>query len=117
METYGLTLVESMACGTPVVGFRVGGIPEAAPDGQVGFLCEPLDGTAFVAAIQRLRSSPRLRNDLGTAASNLALTRNDKTQFAAAFAQLYRDSVKMAGTKQRLATVNPVGYNKSCLES
>jgi glycosyltransferase involved in cell wall biosynthesis len=117
METYGLTLVEAMACGIPVVAFRVGAIPEAAPDGQVGFLCEPLDGTAFVAAIQRLQSSPQLRNELGTTASNFALTRNDKSQFAAAFAQFYRDSVKMAGTKQRLAAVNPVGYNKSCLES
>ena len=39
METYGLTLVEAMACGTPVVAFRVGGIPEAAPDGQVAILC------------------------------------------------------------------------------
>jgi glycosyltransferase involved in cell wall biosynthesis len=117
METYGLTLVEAMACGTPVVAFRVGGIPEAAPDGQVGFLCEPLDGTGFVPAIQRLRSSPQLRNELGTTASNLALTRNNKSQFAAAFAQFYCDSVKMAGTKQRLAAVNPVGYDKSCLES
>src|SRR4029077_16982968 len=33
METYGLTLVEAMACGIPVVAFRVGGIFEAAPDG------------------------------------------------------------------------------------
>ena len=39
METYGLTLVEAMACGTPVVAFRVGGIPEAAPDGQGAILC------------------------------------------------------------------------------
>ena len=39
METYGLTLVEAMACGTPVVAFRVGGIPEAAPDGQAAILC------------------------------------------------------------------------------
>ena len=40
METYGLTLVEAMACGTPVVAFRVGGIPEAAPDGQGAILCD-----------------------------------------------------------------------------
>jgi glycosyltransferase involved in cell wall biosynthesis len=89
METYGLTLVEAMACGTPVVAFRVGGIPEAAPDGQAGILCEPSDGTEFRAAIEKLRRDPQLRDQLGTAASNLARTRNDKGKFAQAFNHVY----------------------------
>ena len=89
METYGLTLVEAMACGTPVVAFRVGGIPEAAPDGQAGILCEPSDETEFLAAIEKLRRDPQLRDQLGTAASNLARTRNDKGKFAQAFNQVY----------------------------
>jgi glycosyltransferase involved in cell wall biosynthesis len=95
METYGLTLVEALGCGTPVVAFRAGGIPEAAPDGQVALLCEPLDGPALLAAIGRLRSSRQLRDELGSAGSNLALTRNNKGQFASAFAHIYRDCVKM----------------------
>src|SRR5213592_1483343 len=66
METYGLTLMEAMACGTPVVAFRVGGIPEAAPDGLGAILCEPGDGAAFTEAIMKLRSSPELRDRLGT---------------------------------------------------
>jgi glycosyltransferase involved in cell wall biosynthesis len=94
METYGLTLVEAMGCGTPVVAFRIGGIPEAAPDEQVGFLCEPLDGPALLAVVGKLRSSPQLRQGLGSAASELAFTRNAKTQFAGAFAQIYRDCFK-----------------------
>src|SRR5207249_8400087 len=57
METYGLTLVEAMACGTPVVAFRVGGIPEAAPEGQGAMLCAPQDGAALTEAITKLRSS------------------------------------------------------------
>ena len=51
METYGLTLVEAMGCGTPVVAFRVGGIPEAAPEGKGAILCPPHDGAALVQAI------------------------------------------------------------------
>jgi glycosyltransferase involved in cell wall biosynthesis len=94
METYGLTLVEAMACGTPVVAFRVGGIPEAAPDGQVGILCEPSDGTEFRAAIEKLRRDPQLRDQLGTAASNLARTRNDKGKFAQAFDQVYDECLR-----------------------
>ena len=89
IETYGLTLVEAMACGIPVVAFRVGGIPEAAPNGQAGILCEPSDGTEFRAAIEKLRRDPQLRDQLGTAASNLARTRNDKGKFAQAFNHVY----------------------------
>jgi glycosyltransferase involved in cell wall biosynthesis len=94
METYGLTLVEAMACGTPVVAFRVGGIPEAAPDGQAGILCEPSDETEFLAAIEKLRRDPQLRDQLGTAASNLARTRNDKGKFAQAFNQVYDECLR-----------------------
>ena len=94
METYGLTLVEAMACGTPVVAFRVGGIPEAAPEGQAGMLCEPSDGTEFQAAIEKLRRDPQLRDQLGTASSNLARTRNDKGKFAQAFNQVYDECLR-----------------------
>ncbi len=94
METYGLTLAEAMACGTPVVAFRVGGIPEAAPDGQAGMLCEPSDGTEFRAAIEKLRRDPQLRDQLGTAASNLARTRNDKGKFAQAFNRVYDECLR-----------------------
>lgn len=96
METYGLTLVEAMACSTPVVAFRTGGIPESAPDGQVALLCEPLDGSALLAAIERLMVSPELRDKLGSSASHLALTRNSKEQFAAEFLDVYRHCVRSA---------------------
>jgi glycosyltransferase involved in cell wall biosynthesis len=91
METYGLTLVEAMACGTPVVAFRVGGIPEAAPDNQVGLLCTPHDGPELLAAVEKLRSSTQLRENFRSAASQLVLNRNGKNEFAAAFAQIYRN--------------------------
>jgi len=88
METYGLTLVEAMSCGIPVVAFRTGGVPEAVPD-EGGILCELLDADAFKTAIQKLRRSEELRNELGNAASKLVAARNAKTRFAAAFARLY----------------------------
>jgi glycosyltransferase involved in cell wall biosynthesis len=98
METYGLTLVEAMACGTPVVAFRVGGIPEAAPDGQVGVLCNPLDTSALLNAIETLRFSSQFRAELGKAASELVTGRNSKTRFAAEFARLYQECLNAAGT-------------------
>ena len=101
METYGLTLVESMACGTLVVAFRVGGIPEAAPDGQGAILCEPGDGATLTEAIMKLRSSPELRNRLGALALKTAHTRNAASSFANAFAQLYRECVSSREDAQR----------------
>ena len=88
METYGLTLVEAMSCGIPVVAFRTGGVPEAVPD-EAGILCDLLDANAFKAAIQRLRHNEKLRHELGNAGRKLVADRNAKDRFAAAFAGIY----------------------------
>ncbi len=88
METYGLTLIEAMSCGVPVVAFRIGGVPEAVPD-EGGILCALLDADAFKAAIQKLRNCEELRNELGNAARKLVADRNAKNRFAAAFARVY----------------------------
>jgi len=93
METYGLTLVEAMACATPVVAFRVGGIPEAAPEGQGAMLCAPQDGAALIEAIMKLRNSAQLREMLGAAGRETVRVRNQLSSFAALFEGLYRECV------------------------
>jgi glycosyltransferase involved in cell wall biosynthesis len=94
METYGLTLVEAMGCGTPVVAFRVGGIPEAAPDGQGAMLCEPLDAEGLIEAIMKLRESTQLREDLANAGQEITRSRNDLRAFTQAFAHLYEECLR-----------------------
>ena len=101
METYGLTLVEAMACETPVVAFRVGGIPEAAPDAQGAILCAPQDGAALIEAITTLRNSPQLREKLGNLGHETAHTRNAVSSFSKKFAQLYRECVSSHEHAQR----------------
>ncbi|MCL6587985.1 MAG: N-acetyl-alpha-D-glucosaminyl L-malate synthase BshA, partial [Anoxybacillus sp.] len=39
-ESFGLVLLEAMACGVPCIGTNIGGIPEVIDDGKTGFLCE-----------------------------------------------------------------------------
>jgi glycosyltransferase involved in cell wall biosynthesis len=101
METYGLTLVESMACRRPVVAFRVGGIPEAAPDGQGAILCSPGDGAALIQAIIQLRDSPLRCESVGDIAHETAHTRNAAGSFSKTFAQLYRDCVSSRESARR----------------
>lgn len=57
-EPFGLAMVESMACGTPVVAFPNGAAPEIVRDGVNGYLVDDVDsGAAALAAISRLDRS------------------------------------------------------------
>ncbi len=43
-EPFGIVLIEAMACGTPVIAFNRGSVPEIVKDGVTGFIIEPDDG-------------------------------------------------------------------------
>ena len=51
-EPFGLVMVEALAAGTPVIGFRRASVPEVIEDGRTGFVVDDVDGMA--AAIRRL---------------------------------------------------------------
>lgn len=42
-ERFGLTMIEAMACGTPVLGANMGSVPEIVVDGKTGYVCDTVD--------------------------------------------------------------------------
>jgi glycosyltransferase involved in cell wall biosynthesis len=58
-EPFGMVIIEALACGTPVIAFRRGAVPEVLEDGVGGFLVENVDEA--VAAVARLGDISRRR--------------------------------------------------------
>jgi glycosyltransferase involved in cell wall biosynthesis len=58
-EPFGLAMIEAMACGTPVVGWRCGSVPEVIDDGHTGYIVDSLEEA--VAAVPRAMALDRLR--------------------------------------------------------
>jgi glycosyltransferase involved in cell wall biosynthesis len=58
-EPFGLVMIEAMACGTPVIAYRGGAVPELLDPGQTGFIVEGLEDA--VEAVRRIAQLSRKR--------------------------------------------------------
>jgi glycosyltransferase involved in cell wall biosynthesis len=56
-EPFGMNMIEAMACGTPVIAFRRGSIPEVVIDGKTGFIVDTFD--EMVEAIKKIDTIDR----------------------------------------------------------
>jgi glycosyltransferase involved in cell wall biosynthesis len=74
-ELLGLTALEAMASGTPVVASRIGGLAEVVADGETGFLVEPGDLAALHDRLALVLSDPGLAARLGANARALVVER------------------------------------------
>jgi glycosyltransferase involved in cell wall biosynthesis len=64
-EPFGLTPLESMACGTPVIGSCVGGIQYTVREGETGFLVPPDNPDAIAERVAQLYAQPGLLQRFG----------------------------------------------------
>jgi D-inositol-3-phosphate glycosyltransferase len=67
-ESFGMVALEAMACGTPVIASKVGGLAFNVQDGRTGFLVPDRDPAALAERIRLLLGDPALRQQLGSEA-------------------------------------------------
>jgi glycosyltransferase involved in cell wall biosynthesis len=63
-EGLGIVFIEAQACGVPVIGTLVGGIPDVIKDGETGFLIEPKKTEEIARALNKLLGNTELRKGL-----------------------------------------------------
>jgi D-inositol-3-phosphate glycosyltransferase len=112
-EPFGITPVEAMACGTAVIGSRVGGIKSTVLDGQTGFLIPPQDPEALTGRLHLLYRDADLRQRLGDRGRERAASDYTWRSIGKAIDELYREIVAGHRIKQpkfverRLAIPSP----------
>ncbi|HUZ31698.1 MAG TPA: glycosyltransferase family 4 protein [Xanthobacteraceae bacterium] len=94
-EPFGLVMIEAMACGTPVIAFNCGSVPEIIDDGVSGFIVE--DETGAIAAMKRIstlsRQKVRMRFE----------QRFTARRMAEEYLAVYRGLVEQAAPQSRVA--------------
>jgi len=93
-ESFGLSALEAMSCGTPVVATDAGGIREVVEHGVTGFLTDPDDLAGFARHLAALLFGEADARAMGTAARQHALERFRREKVVVAYEELYRDVLR-----------------------
>lgn len=96
-DNFPTTILEAMACGTPVIATAIGGIPEQIDDGVNGFLVPGGDGRAMASKILFLATDEVFRAQAGAMAAQKARREFDHHLMAQRYLELYQELTASAG--------------------
>lgn len=91
-EGFGLTGVEAMRAGRPVVGFGLGGTRDWLTHEETGLIARTTDAADLAACICRLMTDDVLADRLGDASRKMVVERFDEKMIAGALISIYRDA-------------------------
>ena len=92
-EPFGITPLEAMACGTPVIGSNVGGIKYTVSDGETGFLVPPRDPAALAGKLAMFLSQPSLCRTIGRQAIRRANNYFTWRKVSQAISRVYDEAI------------------------
>jgi len=103
-ENYSMTVIESLACGTPVIGANIGGIPEQVRDGWNGHLFAPGDAAELAAKMQHLLDDRDLAIEMGRRGRRQIETVNGPEAHYEQTMQVYESMMREAPRRRAAVT-------------
>ena len=100
-ENFALVLLESLACGTPIVSFRVGGVPEVVRPGVTGYLAEPESADGLREGIEKLLQDNDLHASLSRQCREVAVREYRLETQVERYVRLYEELLYKAGSRPR----------------
>jgi glycosyltransferase involved in cell wall biosynthesis len=90
----GVVLLEAMACGLPVIGSNVGGIPDIIKNGETGLLFKQKDPDDLAEKMIKLLSDEKLRDKVVENGLNLVKQNFSWEVISDKFLKIYHDVIK-----------------------
>jgi len=111
-EGFGLVYLEANSCAKPVIGSRIGGVPDAIIGGETGLLVSPGNVQQTARAVMRLLKDENLRRKLDRQGRERVLKELDWDRVATQVLQIYEKCPTICNREQLKSNLNKMGFSE-----